>query len=143
MQQLVCSCMIRTQSAAVTSEQHGSSTCTSPLKWGSLTIRRALAGLTLMMRLLPRFSTLHPYICTRKPKRRCTPKVLPPDRCHCEQRHHSAWAHQLVGGLDGDDVPALVLQVPAELDPLLVQRVLAARLLLHGMPIVSQVPAVA
>lgn len=41
-----------------------SMTCTSPLKCGSFTICRALAGFTLMMRLLPRLSTLHPYICS-------------------------------------------------------------------------------
>ena len=40
-----------------------SMTCTSPLKCGSLTICLAEDGFTLMMRLLPRFKTLHPYIC--------------------------------------------------------------------------------
>ena len=39
--------------------------CTSPRKWLSRTICRAVCACTLMMRLLPRFSTLQPYSCVQ------------------------------------------------------------------------------
>ena len=43
--------------------------CTSPRKWLSRTIWRAVCACTLMMRLLPRLSTLQPYSCARAPQR--------------------------------------------------------------------------